>query len=102
MTLPNRTLRRQPYDVEVRAAVDFGALEAAFNTATQDAEALYRQGVIPAQIDALAEATRLTRPSEPRKVLTKAAMAALQAPRQARDELAAILLDAARVGMSTA
>jgi hypothetical protein len=34
--------------------------------------------------------------------MTKAAMAALQAPREGRDELAVILLDAARVGMSTA
>src|SRR4051794_15621681 len=102
MTLPNRTLRRQPYDVEVRAAVDFGALDAAFNTAAQDAEALYRQVVIPAQIDALAEGIRLTKAGEPRKVMTKAAMAALQAPREGRDELAVILLDAARIGMSTA
>jgi hypothetical protein len=102
MTLPARKLRRQPYDVEVRAAVDFGALDAAFNTAAQDAEALYRQVVIPAQIDALAEGIRLTKAGEPRKVLTKAAMAALQAPREGREELAAILLDAARVGMSTA
>jgi hypothetical protein len=102
MTLPARKLRRQPYDVEVRAAVDFGALDAAFNTAAQDAEALYRQVVIPAQIEALASGIRNTKAGEPRKVLTKAAMAALQAPREGRDELAAILLDAARVGMSTA
>ena len=102
MTLPARKLRRQPYDVEVRAAVDFGALDAAFDTAAQDAEALYRQVVIPAQIAALADGIRNTKAGEPRKVLTKAAMAALQAPREGHDELAAILLDAARVGASTA
>jgi hypothetical protein len=102
MTLPTRKLRRQPYDVEVKAAVDFGALDSAFNTAAQDAEALYRQVVIPAQIEALASGIRNTKAGEPRKVLTKAAMAALQAPREGREELAAILLDAARVGATTA
>jgi hypothetical protein len=102
MTLPARKLRRQPYDVEVRAAVDFGGLEAAFDSSAADAERLYREVVIPAQIDALEDQVRMTKSGDVRQRVTRSAMAALQAPGAGRDELATILLDAARTGALTA
>jgi hypothetical protein len=102
LTLPTgRELRRNPSDVEVRAAVDFAELDRVFETALTDAEMLYREQVIPQQIEALALQVVVTKAGTDRKVVTRQAMAALNAPTAGRDALVEILLAAARSGAVT-
>jgi hypothetical protein len=96
VALPERTLRREPNEHEVRAAVDFRALDEAHATLTNSVRAFYLGSVIPAQVKALGEQVVTTKAGTPRKVLTRAAMAKLDAPEHGRDELRDLLLEAAR------
>jgi hypothetical protein len=99
---PSGQLRRQPNAHEIAAAVDFRALDDAHAAATNSAQALYLQTVIPAQVKALGEQVTTTKAGTPRKRLTRAAMAKLSAPEGGRDELVELLLQAARGGAAQA
>lgn len=102
LTLPDRPLRRQPYDVEVAAAADFKALDTAHALATDSLQALYVERVIPAQIaDVVAQITT-TKAGDPRKVATRLAMAKVAAHAFNVDEVHAALLDAAYAGAAAA
>jgi hypothetical protein len=100
--LPDRQLRRQPYEHEVRAAVDFRSIDVAHETVVAGVRALYDTSVIPTQIDALASAIVNTKAGAPRTRLTRAGMAALSAPGAGRDDLAGHLTVAARSGANAA
>jgi len=102
LTLPDRELRRQPYDVEVQAAVDFRSLDVAHDLAATGLEALYLERVIPAQIAEIAAAITTTKAGTERVRVTRAAMAGVTASSYARDELADLLLAAARAGAQAA
>lgn len=54
MPLPDRPLRRQPYDHEVKAATDFAALDVAYEDAAERLHALFLDGWLVAQTSALA------------------------------------------------
>lgn len=103
MTLRDgRELRRQPYEQEVRAAVDFNALDLAHETVYAQAESLYLQRVIPSQIASLSAAIETTKAGTPRKRLTRSAMAKLAAGPEGREDLVAILAAAAKSGAHAA
>jgi hypothetical protein len=97
-----RELRRAPYDHEIRAAVDFGGLDVAHEQAFAQVEGLFRGQVIPAQITALGEQVVTTQAGTARQVVTRSAMASLNAPRLGRDELVPHLVSAARAGVNEA
>lgn len=54
LPLPDRTLRRQPYDHEVRAAVDYARIDSDFDSALEAVVAAYREAQEP-QFDQLVE-----------------------------------------------
>jgi hypothetical protein len=58
LTLPDRPLRRDPSENEIRAAVDFRGLDNAHIKATADLHALYLDEVLPEQIKALGAQVR--------------------------------------------
>jgi hypothetical protein len=93
--LPSRTLRRQPTEIEARSRTDFREMDAAHQTVLADVQALMRDQIIPAQIQALGDQIDS-------KALTKMAMAGLTAPVLGADDLKARLLEAARQGAHSA
>jgi hypothetical protein len=102
LSLPDRPLRRQPYDVEVRAAVDFRSLDQAHDLASTSLEGLYLERVIPAQIAEVVAQITTTQKGEPRKVATRVAMARLSASAFNVDEVHEHLIAAARAGAGAA
>lgn len=101
VTLPPRPLRRQPSDAEVRAAVDFAAMDLVYEQGAVDAEA-WLVDVLREQVAAVSDAIVLTKKGEVRKVVTRAAMARIEAPVLGAAELAEVLLPAARAGAAGA
>lgn len=101
-SLPDRALRREPNEQEIRAAVDFRALDDAHAAALKTVQSLYLDDVIPAQIRALGDQVITTKAGTPRKRLTRAAMAKLGAPEGGRDALTDLLAEAARAGAAQA
>jgi hypothetical protein len=93
--LPSRTLRRQPTEIEARSRTDFREMDAAHQTVLADVQALMRDQIIPAQIQAIADQIDS-------KALTKTAMAGLTAPVLGADDLKARLFEAARQGAHSA
>lgn len=100
--LPARELRRAPTDREVAAAVDFAALEAAYEGAADELDALFLQTWLPAQTAAIADAITFTRRGTPRSRITAADMARVTAPVVGVDELADRLHDVAVRGAAEA
>jgi hypothetical protein len=101
-TLPNRPLRRQPYTLEVQAAVDFAALDFAYDAGVDDAHALFDRTWLHDLIVQAEDAVTFTKAGTVRRRLTRldASRMALSAPDPA--PLADILTAAARVGSETA
>lgn len=94
--LPDRPLRRQPYAHEVAAAVDFRALDVAYENAADRLEALFRDEWLPEQVQVLREA-----------VIEAAedgaeALAQVRAPVVGADALADVLYDLAVRGAEEA
>src|SRR5205807_358441 len=85
-----------------RAAIDLRSLDQTHQNATETAQQLFSRQVIPAQIKALGEQVTTTKSGTPRKMLTKAHMASLQAPVLGADELGDHLTAAARTGATAA
>lgn len=100
--LPDRPLRRQLYDHEVRAAVDYAALEATFTSALDDVTALYEQRVIPAQIAEARAVIAYTKSGAKRSRVTQADMAKVRVTAMGFDELNEVLLSAAKSGAAEA
>jgi hypothetical protein len=96
--VPDRDLRRQPYDHEVAAAVDFAALEVAFDDAADRLDALFLQDWLPSQLAALADSIVYTRRGTARTRLTAADMARLRAPVVGSEAMAEVLLQVAQQG----
>lgn len=100
--LPARDLRRQPYEWELRAAVDFAAIDLAYDDAVTRAHALWLESVIPGQVSAVADGIVLTKSGEPRKRVTRSDMARLAAPVDGADALRDLLLPVARAAAAQA
>jgi hypothetical protein len=97
-SLPARPLRRQPYPHEVRAAVDFAALDAVYETTVSDVEGLFASSWLPAQVAAVVASIVFTKSGADRQRVTRADMARVQAPVMDAAALAALLANAARTG----
>jgi hypothetical protein len=97
--LPDRPLRRQPTEVEVRAAVDFAAMDLAYEDGVAATERLLAESWLPDLIEQAEDAVAFTRRGTVRKRLSRldAARIRLTAPDAAG--LAAVLLEAARGGV---
>jgi hypothetical protein len=96
--LPARTLRREPYDFEAKAAVDFATMDATHTTVLTDVHRAYTDMWLPAQMRALDKAIRYTKAEAPRTRLSAADMAKIEAPVVGQDELADMLYVAASRG----
>ena len=96
LTLPDRPLRRQPNDTEVRAGVDFRGMDQAHSSVLEQAKQLFQGQVIPGQIAALASQIQgLTDP-------TPDELAKVTAPTMGADDLSVLLAQAARSGANAA
>lgn len=100
--LPDRPLRRQPYQQEIRAAVDFRELDTQHQTVLGSLQTTWGQQVIPAQISAIGDQVVTNKSGNPRTRVTKAGMAGLEAPVTGRDEIGVHLSQAARDGANAA
>lgn len=79
-SVPDRDLRRQPYPHEVAAAVDFAAIDVAYEEAADRLDALFLQEWLPSQLAAIADAITYTRRGTARQRITAADMARISAP----------------------
>lgn len=96
LELPDRKLRRQPYDHEVRAATNFAALDIAYEDAVAAVQDYWLRTVVPAQVSAIADQVVLNTNGTPRTRLTRAAMASLAAPELGGETLTELLLPVVR------
>lgn len=96
LELPDRPLRRQPYDHELRAATNFAALDIVYEDTVAAVQDYWLRTVVPAQVSALADQVVLNADGTPRKRLTRAAMASLSAPELGGETLTELLLPAVR------
>jgi hypothetical protein len=101
-TVPNRQLRRQPYEHEITAAVDFAALDVTYTDAADALDALFLQEWLPEQLDAIEEAITTTRRGTARVRITAADMARVRAPAIGADAMADLLYDVAARGAQEA
>lgn len=102
LALPDRPLRRQPYEHELRAATNFAALDIAYEDAVGAVQDYWLNTVIPAQTSAIADQVVLTSTGKPRTRLTRTAMASLQAPELGGDTLTELLLPVVRAAAQAA
>lgn len=100
--LPARPLRRELFDHEVRAAVDFAALDVAYTQAVSSVEGLFLTSWLPESVDAVRAAIAFTKAGEARKRVTRTDMAKVRAPVMDHAMLADLLLVAARAGAANA
>jgi hypothetical protein len=100
--VPDRALRREPYEHEVAAAVDFAALEVAFEDAASALDSLFADAWLPEQIAAVTDAIVHTASGGLRASVTAAGMARLRAPVVGVSELADVLYGAAVHGAGEA
>jgi hypothetical protein len=102
LRLPARPLRRQPYTLEVQAAVDFAALDIAYDAGVEDAHALFDSAWLRDLTQQAEDAVTFTKAGTVRQRLTRldAARMTLKSPDPA--PLVDILAAAARVGSDTA
>jgi hypothetical protein len=101
-SLPARPLRREPFAHEVRAAVDFAALDASYEVAASSIEGVWDREWLPGLIADLVAAILTTKSGAPRQRVTRSAMAKIEAGARGADVLAALLLSVARAGASGA
>lgn len=102
LSLPDRTLRRQPNAQEIRARMDLRAIDQKHQSVLATLQGLFATSVIPAQIGALSDQIVNTKAGTPRKTLTKAAMATLAAPADGQDDVLQHLTQAATDGAHAA
>ncbi len=100
--LPDRGMRRQPFEHEVAAAVDFAAIEAVFEDAADELDNRFLQDWLPEQIAALGDAILYTRRGTFRTRITAADMARVKAPVVGVDGLVDVLQDVVARGAAEA
>jgi hypothetical protein len=101
-TLPERELRRRPTPVELRAAVDFAAMDTAYSQTLADVEALWERRWLPDALAAITAAIRYTKSGKARVRVTRADMARVGAPTPDPEPLADMLLTVARTAAESA
>jgi hypothetical protein len=101
-TVPARELRRAPTDVEVAAAVDFAAIDVAYEDAADRLEDAFLTTWLPEQLDAIEEAIAYTRQGNVRQRLTALDMARIDVPTSGVDDLEAELVAVAEQGAAEA
>jgi hypothetical protein len=94
--LPDRPLRRQPYEHELRAAVDYSTLDLDYQDAVEAIQDYWLRVVVPEQIAALSDQVVLTKSGTARTRVTRTDMARLAAPELGAEDLADLMLPAAR------
>lgn len=102
LQLPERKLHREPTENEIRAAVNFRALDQTHAQITSSLQEGFLDNVVPGQVTALGDAIRLTKTGAERKTVTKADMAKIMAPADGVDLVTGKLMEAARAGAATA
>lgn len=102
LALPDRTLRRQPTQNEMRARVNLRQMDASHQAVFGALSAAFTTQVIPGQIQALGDQILNTKQGTPRKVLTKDAMTSITAPVTGQDLVDQHLLQAAQDGADAA
>jgi hypothetical protein len=97
--LPARDLRRQPYDFEVRAAVDFAQIDTAYATVVQQIHDLFARKWLPAQMAELRDAILYTATGKARvRASQRPTWRRSRLPLPGQDELADLLFTAAEQG----
>jgi hypothetical protein len=99
--LPNRPLRRQPYEAELRAAVDYAAMDVDYNTGVNGVEDVLAAW-LPDLIRAAEDSIDFTKAGQPRQRLTRLNAAQLTIPAPDTAALAVVLEQAARAGVRQA
>lgn len=89
-------MRRAPFPHEIRAAVDFAALDTAYETTATRVADLWEREWLPDMVDELRAAIVTTKGGEQRKRVTRSAMAGIRVNARGGDALAELLLDVAR------
>jgi Winged helix-turn-helix DNA-binding len=102
LTLPERKLRREPSANEIRAAVDFRALDTSHGEVLNRLKEKWLKEVLPKQINALGDQIRFTKGGGNRKVLKRVDAARLAAPVAGGGVLAEHLHEAAMSGVTAA
>ncbi len=92
ISVPTRTLRRQPNQHEITARIDLKQLDTQHQSITSALQQAYKQTVIPGQVQALGEQVAA------HDTVTRARMAALSAPATGGDVIAQHLVQAAKDG----
>jgi len=100
--LPDRPLRRQPYDHEVRAAVDFAGMDLAYEDGIEATERLLANSWLPGLTQAAEDAITFTKRGSVRKRLTRLDASRVRLAAPDPEPLVSILLQAARVGAAGA
>jgi hypothetical protein len=95
-SVPARPLRREPFPHEVRAAVDFASMDAAYETAAVTVAGVWERDWLPGMIADVVAAIRFTKTGTVRQRVTRTAMAALTVAPRGADVLADLLLTVAR------
>ncbi|MCA1571719.1 MAG: hypothetical protein LC798_15675 [Chloroflexi bacterium] len=100
--LPDRELRRQAYPHEVTAAVDFAAIEVAYDDATDRLDSLFLSEWLPQQTAAIGDAITYTRSGTARQRVRAVDMARIRVPVVGAGAIADVLYDVAVQGASEA
>jgi hypothetical protein len=100
--LPARELRRQPYAHEVAAAVDFAAMDLAYETGFDSVERLLESSWLPELTAAAHDAVAFTKKGTDRVRLTRADAAKMRLAAPASEPLRDVLLNMARAGAAAA
>jgi hypothetical protein len=100
--LPERDVRRELTDIEVRAAVDFAAIDVMYEDTAARLERLFLDEWLPEQLDAIDEGITTTASGSERTRLTALDMARLTVPVVGVDDLTDELLGAAQSGAGEA
>jgi hypothetical protein len=100
-SLPDRPLRREPTDAEIRAAVDFASMDVAYEHNVSATERLLGKW-LPDLHSAAEDAITSTKAGTERKRLTRLNASQITLPAPDPAELRPILVDAARAGADAA
>jgi hypothetical protein len=100
--LPNRPLRREPFEHEVRAAVDFAGMDVAYEDGLAATERLLADTWLPDLVQQAESAITQTKKGTERKRLTRLDAARVRLTAPDSEPLVRILMDAARSGAAQA
>jgi hypothetical protein len=100
--LPNRPLRREPFEHEVRAAVDFAGMDVAYEDGLAATDRLLADTWLPDLVRQAEDAVTFTKKGTERKRLTRLDAARVRLTAPDPEPLVRILMDAARSGAAQA